>query len=338
MRKIKMWKQFESINNNNYIIDKITANDLPEVIELVYNVFKDIVPETREDIEEEIMDKLDYDLFFKISDGDKIIGTYQLYEADFCAFICHMKSRNSKLFLDIENSEIEKWRDIQGIEGVQLSVLPEYRDKGAGKMLIDFVSKLGYPYIMGQHYESLGNIDHWAKRRKIVGHYLAGDTKIYLTIGEFEQVYEPEMELILQEDDYTCGNTVLQMLCEYYDVDKTIEDLINVCGTNSDIGTTGEMMKDGLDTLGFGYIHLTPSNIKNLNRVDYLVGKRKDFLILRGLVQEQKHWVLLASIKDGKYEIYDPWLGHYTLDRKGIIDIWQPRQYEGFVVYSKEKN
>ena len=338
MSKIKMWKQFESNQlDSNYIIETITEADLPEVIDLVYTVFKDIVPEDREDIEDEIMGKLDYNLFFKISDNGKIVGTYQLYEADFCAFIEGMKRRNSKLFLNIENSEIEKWRDIPGVEGVQLSVLPEYRDKGIGKILIQHVAKLGYPYIMGQHYESLGNIEHWAKRRKIVGHYVVGgDMKIYLTLGEFENVAEPKLELILQEDDYTCGNTVLQMLCHYYDIDRDIENLINVCGSNAEVGTTGEMMKAGLDTINFAYEHLKPSNVRNLKRVDYLVGKRKDFLILRGLVQGVKHWVLLASIKDGKYEIYDPWLGHYTLDRQGVINIWQPRQYEGFVVYSKE--
>src|ERR1035437_7349744 len=337
MSKIKMWEQFESTQTNeDYVIGKATEADLPEIIDLVYTVFKDIVPEDREDIESEIMGKLDYDLFFKVTHSGKIVGTYQLYETDFCAFIEGMKRRNSKLFLNIENSEIEKWRDVGGVEGVQLSVLSEYRDRGIGKMLIDYVGKLGYPYIMGQHYESLGNIDHWAKRRKIVGYYIVGDTKIYLTIGEFLKFPEPKLELILQEDDYTCGNTVLHMLCRYYDIDRDIENKINVCGTNAEVGTTGEMMKAGLDAINFAYEHLKPSNVRNLKRVEYLVGHRKDFLILRGLVQGAKHWVLLASIKEDKYEIYDPWLGHYILDRQGVINIWQPRQYEGFVITSKE--
>ena len=337
MKNIKNFKQFNEetiFNQEDYKISNITKDDLGEVIELAYNVFKDLVPESKEDITNSLMSELDYDLFFKVTNKEgMIIGTYQLCEVKVCEKIQRMKLK-CRLHLDVSNSVVEKWRNITGIEGVQLSLLPEYRDRGIGKLLINHVSTLGYPYIFGQHYETLGNMDHWAKRRKILGYYLVGDnTKIYLTLGDYESKSEPTIELIHQKEEYTCGNTVLEMLCKYYGLGYDIQNLIDMCGTNSDIGTTGEMMLKGIKSIKFAYTHLTPGTVNNLKTADELIGDKKDFLILRGLVRGVKHWVLVSNIKDGKYEVYDTWLGHYFLDKNQIIEIWKPRQYEGFIIH-----
>lgn len=182
-------KRFESfVNDSKYHISKITKEDLPEVIDLVYEVFKDIVPETREEIESEITTNLNYNLFFKITNNEnKIVGTYQVDEIDLVEFITKIKNDpNSGLVMELPFSEIEKWKGQKGLIGIQLSVLKEFRDEGAGKKLITYISTLGYPYIVGQHYETLGNIEHWKKRRKVVGYYFENGNKIFITLGEFK--------------------------------------------------------------------------------------------------------------------------------------------------------
>lgn len=58
-----------------------------------------------------------------------------------------------------------------GIECVAIGILPEYRDNGFGKMLINYPYeefKNEYDYLWAQHFKHLNNIDHWEKRHKII--------------------------------------------------------------------------------------------------------------------------------------------------------------------------
>ena len=55
----------------------------------------------------------------------------------------------------------------KGLEGIALGVDPSYKKMGIGKKLIDYSQELGFDYIWGMQYESLGNIGHWLKRRKL---------------------------------------------------------------------------------------------------------------------------------------------------------------------------
>jgi GNAT superfamily N-acetyltransferase len=64
--------------------------------------------------------------------------------------------------------EWEKLEHLKGIEGVALGVLPEYKNKGVGKKLMEYSQRIpGYEYIWGYQFKSLKNIDDWLKRRKI---------------------------------------------------------------------------------------------------------------------------------------------------------------------------
>lgn len=64
--------------------------------------------------------------------------------------------------------DYEMLKDLNGVEGIALGVLKEYKNMGIGKQLIDYPQTLsGVDYIWGYQFKSLKNIDDWLKRRKI---------------------------------------------------------------------------------------------------------------------------------------------------------------------------
>jgi hypothetical protein len=68
---------------------------------------------------------------------------------------------NPELYSELKN--------LTGLEGVALGVLPKYKNLGIGKKLIEYPKSLGYDYIWGYQYESLKNLKDWLKRRKYFG-------------------------------------------------------------------------------------------------------------------------------------------------------------------------
>jgi GNAT superfamily N-acetyltransferase len=63
------------------------------------------------------------------------------------------------------------FKSLDGVEGVALGVDPDYKGLGVGKKLLEYSQRLPYDYIWGQQYESLGNIEHWTKRREIAAYF-----------------------------------------------------------------------------------------------------------------------------------------------------------------------
>ena len=62
----------------------------------------------------------------------------------------------------------EELKDLNGVEGIALGVLKEYKNKSVGKKLIEYPKSIpNVDYIWGYQFKSLKNIDDWLKRRKI---------------------------------------------------------------------------------------------------------------------------------------------------------------------------
>ena len=55
--------------------------------------------------------------------------------------------------------------------------------------------------------------------------------------------------------------------------------------------------------------------------------------IMRTLTKGVKHWIVIYGKKDNVFLVADPWLGKIKYDTKQIINIWEPRDFDGFVVY-----
>lgn len=89
------------------------------------------------------------------------------------------------------------YKNAKGVYGIMLAVLPEYRNMGLGKMLIDYSGSIS-DYIWGMHDNKLDNLKHWEKRRKVVGE-LHTDNKLqgYITASNIK-AYENYAETVGQ--------------------------------------------------------------------------------------------------------------------------------------------
>jgi GNAT superfamily N-acetyltransferase len=101
----------------------------------------------------------DWSKSVKLILGDNIIGCYLIKEA-----------------------ELPEFKDKKGIEGVALCILPEYRGKGYGEKMKDWLENYAkshdYDYIYGMHLKTLKNIEPWLKRRELYKE----DEELYHTI------------------------------------------------------------------------------------------------------------------------------------------------------------
>lgn len=148
-----------------------------------------------------------------------------------------------------------------------------------------------------------------------------------------------KIPLILQTDGISCGNTCIKMILEHKNIHKnvSIQDIIDICGTNVEHGTRDIEMLKGLTHFNIpnkqnDYIDDEDLNIEYL---DNLLSKGNIFL-LRTLTHGVKHWVIVYGKKNGLYLINDPWLGLKSYRKKDIIDIWKPRNYDGFEIFINE--
>lgn len=105
-----------------------------------------------------------------ISINDKIIGVYLLGDTQLPEILSYYDNDfKDKFSYKLEkDANIENYKDKKGIYGIFLYVLPEYRNEGYGKKLIEYSQSIG-DYVWGQHDLKLNNIEHWLKKRKLIG-------------------------------------------------------------------------------------------------------------------------------------------------------------------------
>ena len=145
------------------------------------------------------------------------------------------------------------------------------------------------------------------------------------------------MKLIKQPDGISCGNTCLKMIFEYLNIHKdvSIDQIIKVCGTDAQHGTRHIEMSKGLKFYNILHQRTPLLNIDNTGKqLDYLdsVLKNDNVFLLRTLTQNIFHWVIVTGKTEIKYHINDPWLGNITYTCDEIINIWKPRNYDGFEI------
>jgi hypothetical protein len=77
--------------------------------------------------------------------------------------------------------DTDDFKDMKGVEGILLAVDKEIRGYGWGNQLKDYPKTLGFDYIWGQQFKTLGNLKDWLKRR-----YLYAETNsVYITIEKY---------------------------------------------------------------------------------------------------------------------------------------------------------
>lgn len=144
MKYLKLFEDFNSLPR----IESINQNDKEEVLDIVSKIFSEMTEMTYEECKEYADEATDWTKSVKLTLNDQIIGCYI-----------------------VADKNLEEYPHKKGIEGIGLCILPEYRGRGYGEMLKDWLENYAknnnYDFIFGQHLKSLHNLEPWLKRRKL---------------------------------------------------------------------------------------------------------------------------------------------------------------------------
>lgn len=166
--KIKNWKQFlisEGINQPQ--VDVIKDEDLEGVLDVLFGCFGNFF-NNKQQLLEKLKRRIFNGLSICLKVNDSIVGVYLLNEKSINDFIDEInKGLISDFPKDKTKISLEENLSDNGIQGIALCVLDEYKGSGYGKILKDYVDSLGYDYVWGVQDKDLKNIDFWRKTRKV---------------------------------------------------------------------------------------------------------------------------------------------------------------------------
>lgn len=320
LRKLIKTKLLENILDSPSI-SPIHSEDIKEVLHICSIIFSNVM--SPNEVRGYIKSVAKWDISVKATIGDKIVGCYIFNEDPV------MDQANCS------KEDLSKYKKLKGIQGVALAVLPKFRGTGVGRLLRNYPLKLNYDYIWGQHLKGLHNVDNWMK----FGRRLVGDCEdLYITLMDLKNNNlneRVEHNHIYQNKNHTCGPTCVEMIANYLGVKHDGGDAIEtLCGCNSTTGTIDTGIKSALDSLGI-------SNKQNTEYTDIdsaislLNASIKDgnVFLMRTLTKGIKHWIIVYKFDGEKYYIADPWLGKITYSLNEIINIWKPRNFDGFSIY-----
>jgi hypothetical protein len=167
--KLNNWRRILIYSNTPFSIVPIVEQDMPEIIKMLESV-----PQHNQNVINYIKHQVDLPISVKAVDSTgKILGVYLLGENSITNTIYPK--------LDVKE-DLMPYADKNGLEGVALFVLPEYRALGVGHALKDYAQKLNYDYMWGYHLKSFNNLPDWLKRRRLV----AEDPSVYITLRDKE--------------------------------------------------------------------------------------------------------------------------------------------------------
>jgi hypothetical protein len=115
------------------------------------------------------------EIFHKLHVGDEILWeeVSRLYNPDLSAVLTLDDRVIGFYFIgdmqipDTGNPLYDELKDLRGVMGISLGILPKYKELGLGKKLINWSQRLPVDYIWGGQEKSLNNINDWRKRREI---------------------------------------------------------------------------------------------------------------------------------------------------------------------------
>jgi len=303
-----MIKLFENYKKNGVEISLINnKEDKKSAISIIDETFKKYGGFST------VKGSADFDISFVIKLDGEVIGTYILGDKPL-----HLLGT------------LNHYMGLKGVEGVALAVKPEFRGTGYGNMLKDYsIENSKYDYIWGMQLKDLKNVEDWAKRRRIV----FSSSSMVITLQDIKDTF-PHLH---QTNGINCGSTSLKMLLNYYKakINPSIDDLTDHMEIDYEFGCTDVRMKKGLEYTSLKHQQIKVNSGDALNFLkNYLKNDRK--ILLRTLTQGIKHWVVVYDYNDGEFCVADPWLGKIKYNEKEIYSIWEPRNFDGFVVYGED--
>jgi len=149
-------------------ISTIKEEDIPQVVEVLYTSFGHI--DTRDTIAAKLRPRMLNGLSLKLSIDGQTVGCYLLAEKSVNVFIDDIHRGVLKDF-PADSTEIylnEPLGD-KGLQGIALSLLPEWRSQGYGNLLKTwYFNDHRFDYVWGVQDKRLGNIEDWKKSRDVI--------------------------------------------------------------------------------------------------------------------------------------------------------------------------
>lgn len=313
-----------SVFSSSPKISTIQPEDIPEVLDVCTVAFSHVMSPSG--VKSYIRGTADWDISVKAVYQGKIVG-------------CYILNRDSVTRQQSCSTEdLSRYKGLKGVQGIGLAVLPEYRDLGIGKKLREYPLHKGYDYIWGLHLKGLHNIDNWTRfGRRIICDTgsmfttlmdLSNNAKQPLTEGNLEDFHS------FQQAGHTCGPTCVKMVADFLGTGyKDIDEIIDLCGCNTKTGTIDTGIRNALDSLGIAN-QQNPHRDSVESAMGYLNAllENGDLFIMRTLTKGVKHWIIVYGKRGDRFLVADPWLGKIAYDEDQIVSIWEPRDFDGFLV------
>ncbi len=181
----RIWKprDFFYFEIENYIWDELSTSEITvkpfdaEQFELVLDAATKIFRKhmSASELRQYLIAQTDLELSLLAYYKNEIIGFYLIGDYP-------VPNDISESQLLISMNEYHQILEMNGMEGVALAVLPDYRGLGIGKILIeasfDVATKFHKQFIWGQNYISLNNLKEWLKIRT----HFASDNEVHYTL------------------------------------------------------------------------------------------------------------------------------------------------------------
>jgi predicted double-glycine peptidase len=126
-----------------------------------------------------------------------------------------------------------------------------------------------------------------------------------------------------------CGPASLKMVLSYYGVKKTEEELVRLCGTDTNLGTTDLGMKQAAESLGFKVKIKNESTFEYIKEwldrkvpviVDWFTKGRSDY---SDSEVADGHLSVVVGLDDEYIYLQDPEIGAMRkIERKDFTKVW----------------
>ncbi len=160
-------RYIDLIENKNIRIESISSDDIDQILSLTVNTFKnhgmsdaDIISYTKS--------VTDWNLSKKITLNNKLAGFLLL---------------SPRQIEDIVTSDftvvtdLDKFKNKRGVQGIALVILPEYKNKGLLTYLRNVPKNLGFDYEFGEQLKTLNNLNVWLRFAELIAY----DDEVWIT-------------------------------------------------------------------------------------------------------------------------------------------------------------
>jgi GNAT superfamily N-acetyltransferase len=160
-------------------IQNTTPNDQDEILT---QSFVECFPQyNNPEIIDFVKNAVDWDISLKATVDNKIIAFYLLGTRPLSET---MSDENAH---EQPEENLQRYDSMNGVEGVALGVIPEFRSKGIATQLKNKIRNSGFDFIYGMQYKELGNLENWTSGSTINRRLVAQsetDAPVYITIED----------------------------------------------------------------------------------------------------------------------------------------------------------